>query len=88
MDFLDSVIANLSENERVWVSQRDCVSTGIPYADGTVNSIFLLPTSYTVSGLPCESMDKHTGKSTCPHDWQEKICCLGDLLILCYKPRE
>lgn len=67
MDFLDSIIANLSENERAWVSQRDCVSTSIPYADRTVNPIFLLPTSYTVSGLHCESRDKHTGKSPRAH---------------------
>lgn len=88
MAFLYSIIANLSENERIWLSQRDCVFTGMPYSDRAVSSISLLPISYGMSGLPCESMDKHTGESMCPHDWQEKICCLGDLLILCYKRRD
>lgn len=87
MDLLHSITANWFENECGSVSQRDRLFTGVSCPDRTANLIFPVAISYTMSGLPCGSVNKHTGKSlmssVCPHGWQEKMWCPERLWLLC-----
>jgi len=86
-DLLYSVTSNWVKNECGRVSQRDHFFTGMSCPNRTANPIFPLAISYTMSGVPRGSLDKHTGKSVmssmCPHGWQEKIWCLEGLWTLC-----